>query len=644
MADSSISSERSTDATGYSLVTGAQAEQALRSAIQRLERLGDSSLELAQALIKLGTLRQEKGSHAEADELFQKALDISERTLGSEHIELVQALTSLAGARIVRGSPESAEPLLNRALTISTRYLGDDHPDLVIMVNDFARMYLKAGDYSFAEPLLQRLLAMKRSKGDDHPEVATVLASLAAVHRARGQHESAEGLWRRVLAIRERTLAPNHFAQATALEHLADVCAARGKIGEALQLFQRAQMIRELTLGTDHSSLRTLRERIADLELQASDDSFEAPHAHAPGAQPNDLRPTNQSGINIPVARRAKRESRGLARMESAMPFVERELPRPPAVDEEDRPATPRTAPFSTPEEREAAAIAYRAALLDERQNADDADEGEAIGLAGGVLASVTVLMRKHHREALAVAGVMAFLVIAFATSTRASSEVDQTIAEPPSAAAVSLTGNAPQPQPATSNQLNVPAPNSAALIRKISPPPPRPIEQRNPQVRSERRAERAIVSIPTVSSPSTNRFDSLVRSAGVSARGLSESFLAPPALSTPSIQRPKFDYGESGAPQRSRARLIGSMPTLHYPEQLHGVEAKVLVRFNVDTGGHPEMATFSAVNSPNALLTEAIRKVIQGLRFEPARTGGPESKPIVDGLEVDFVFSPTKR
>src|SRR5439155_7669866 len=117
----------------------------------------------------------------------------------------------------------------------------------------------------------------KRSKGEEHPEVATVLASLASVRRSLGRHESDEQLWRRVLDIRERTLAPNHFAIATALEHLGDACAARGNIAEALSAFQRAQTIRERTLGSAHSSLRTSRERIADLQLQASDNSLEPP-------------------------------------------------------------------------------------------------------------------------------------------------------------------------------------------------------------------------------------------------------------------------------------------------------------------------------------------------------------------------------
>jgi tetratricopeptide (TPR) repeat protein len=266
------------EAAGIALATGDHigAERGLRAAIQVVDGISDSQLELAAALNRLGFLKQEIGSHTEAEICFQRALEVGERALGSEHLGLVPALKGLGTTRLVRGNPQAAEPFLTRALAISQSHLGEDHPDLVLLLNDLTRLYLKQSAFAFAEPLLLRLLELKRPKGEDHPEVATVLASLAVVRQALGRHESAEQLWRRVLSIRERTLAPNHFGIATALEHLAETCTARGKLGEALGLYQRALTIREATLGREHTSLRVSRERIADLELQASEETFDS--------------------------------------------------------------------------------------------------------------------------------------------------------------------------------------------------------------------------------------------------------------------------------------------------------------------------------------------------------------------------------
>ena len=97
---------------------------------------------------------------------------------------------------------------------------------------------------------------------------------LTRANTAMGAHESAERLLRRVLAIRERTLAPNHFATMTTLEHLAESCAARGKLNEALVLLNRALAMRERTLGASHPSVAITRTRIADLELVSSNEEL----------------------------------------------------------------------------------------------------------------------------------------------------------------------------------------------------------------------------------------------------------------------------------------------------------------------------------------------------------------------------------
>jgi hypothetical protein len=291
----------------------------------------------------------------------------------------------------------------------------------------------------------------------------------------------------------------------------------------------------------------------------------------------------------------------------------------------------------------EAAALAYRAALLEEGQNADETDEGEAIGLVRGVFASVVARGRKHMGEILAVAGVMAFLLIALAASTRASSEPDQAIPEPPPAATMSLPAIAPRPLTAAQDELKVPVPNSATPSRIITPPRSHAPEQRNPERVSERRPEPTRISIPTVSSAMTNRVDSLVRAAIAPARILSESFPVLPALTTKNT-RPGFEDSEAATPQISHVRLIGALPVPRYPSQLLDMDREVLVRFGVDTAGYPQMATFSVENSPNDLLTAAIRRVIQDLRFEPARSPAPEFKPIADRVQIRYLFRRSNR
>jgi len=95
-----------------------------------------------------------------------------------------------------------------------------------------------------------------------------------------------------------------------------------------------------------------------------------------------------------------------------------------------------------------------------------------------------------------------------------------------------------------------------------------------------------------------------------------------------------------AGAPVR--ARLIGALPTPRYPaQQLRGrTGGEVRVRFDVDTMGKPVMSTFAVLGSPLPQLASAVREVIPGIRFEPARTPWPESRKMVETVELAFQFA----
>ncbi|HMG11560.1 MAG TPA: TonB family protein, partial [Gemmatimonadaceae bacterium] len=89
--------------------------------------------------------------------------------------------------------------------------------------------------------------------------------------------------------------------------------------------------------------------------------------------------------------------------------------------------------------------------------------------------------------------------------------------------------------------------------------------------------------------------------------------------------------------------RLIGELPTPRIPADVADVEGVVRVHFNVDAQGRPVMSSLTVETSPNPLLTSAVRTVIPSIRFEPARSGGPESRPIGDVVQVAFQFSRRK-
>jgi tetratricopeptide (TPR) repeat protein len=599
MADAAIGFERSIDnMKGYSPILGGDRGTVARPGIAA----GDANDLDFNSLIRLGTQKLDLGNEADAEAYFRKALEAGDRSLGP------------------------------------------DHPDLVLVVNDLTRLYLKRGAHSAAEPLLLRLLDMKRSKGDDHPEVGTVLASLAAVRQALGRHESAEQLWRRVVEIRDRTLAPNHFAIATALEHLGDSCAARGNIREALSVFQRAQTIRERTLGSDHASLRTSRERIADLLLQASEDSLELGPGAAMGPTPEKYRLLSGEPLAAappPPAQVQKPSGPPARKAALVMPrqFSEETEAREDDLAEEGVAATP-------PLMLQSNAAPYRDALDSIREELERPAEPGTFALrSAAILETVTTFLGRREVIAVTVVTVISLLLVAVATNSRAAGGEQTSTAGTQTTSQLTQVAAAVSSAPAltVSDRSAIIAPPATAPARETASRPRVAEEHATPKKAIDKKPEPKSIAIPSVSSAMMSRLDSLASKAATTSGQAAVPLTVQAAPTNFGGQRSSFDYTDQpSAPQR--ARLIGDMPIPRIPDQVADVEGEVRVRFNVDAEGMPVMSTFAVIASPNPLLTTAVRKVIPGMRFEPARASGSDSKPTGDVVQIGFQFARPRR
>lgn len=556
------------------------------------------------------------------------------------------AIRSRAAQKQEAGCYAEAEQLCRQALQIADRALPAGHPDVVILLNDLTRLYLRQAAHDSAEPLLLRLLELKRSKGDDHPEVATVLASLASVRRAMGRHESAEELWRRVVDIRERTLAPNHFAIATALEQLGDSCAARGKIGEALTAFERALAIRELTLGKEHPSVRLARERITDLELQASDESLDATLSAVPARLPIQVRALGEiAGTGAAALTPTFQPSPALP--EARHSFV---LPR--AFDDdvpEDEDGSDYGEPAMARSSLQVSSIPYLDALESVREELERPSEGDSLAERGKAALAVAVafVVARKRTTSIAAAAVAVLLIALAGTSQLRGSERraaadPTTVADPRQAAtsavpgtagAANLTGNSAV---ASANPALM---ASAARTTRSQAPE----DRGTPRRLVERQQEPKRIAIPRVSTNILSALDSVVVKTGGAAALSTESLVLQPAPPAIGMRRSTFLEPDQFAPPQ-RARLIGAPPQPKVPPEALDREGYVVVQFTVDPEGRPVMSTLAVLKSSNPILATAVSKVIPGMRFEPARSAGPDQKAVADLVEIPFNFTDQKR
>jgi TonB family protein len=554
----------------------------------------------------------------------------------SEHTPNYESAIEAAGVAVATADRATAERALREAIH-AVDSLGPDEADLVLVLNDLIRLCLKASEHALAEPLLLRLLDIKRAKGEEHPEYATVLASLAAVRQALGKHEEAEQLWRRVIEIREQILAPNHFTLATAFEHLGEACAARGKFAEALKVSQRALAIREATLGRDHASLRSSRERIADLEMAAGEDILDTG-----GASSGPLkRPAIAPGDGVDVSKPKVVSEKPALLLHSEPAFAE-QPPRPsnPPAAVQRRPS-PAPAPSAVQRKSPAPVPApvkpeaYLSVLENLKDEIAVADERTPATTGQSRMAALVLFLRQP--KAAAIVGVSAITLplaawgVAGAMRSSEVNWVDQktvVAAARPDTHAIAIGTGAG----ATTGAVDRRKDSIAAAAKTAAG-----------TARAADASAKSVAVEPMIRLEGTKRLNISLDSIGTQAR-----LPMPPASTEPLLRLSDANDLNSkaagtlgGTPQR--ARMIGALPTPRYPaqQQRAGTGGSVRVRFDVDTNGRPVMSTFGVVSSPLPQLSAAVKEVIPGIRFEPARTPWPENRAIVETVELTFNFAP---
>src|SRR5262245_27991180 len=103
-------------------------------ALDQIQQSGYRGIE-ADCFGRLGKAYRLQGKYAEAEPLFQRALDIREKAFGPEHPDTATSLNSLAVLYNLQERHAEAEPLLHRVLAISEEALGPEHPDTANSLN-----------------------------------------------------------------------------------------------------------------------------------------------------------------------------------------------------------------------------------------------------------------------------------------------------------------------------------------------------------------------------------------------------------------------------------------------------------------------------------------------------------------------------
>jgi TonB family protein len=491
---------------------------------------------------------------------------------------------------------------------------------LAAHLSDLVRLSLERGELAEAESLLLRLLELKTAEGEDRPDVATVLASLATVRQALGRHESAERLWRRVLIIRERSLAPNHFAIARSVEHLADACAAQGKLEEALTLLQRAIGMQELASDGTSPSLSALGAKIADLRLLALQEGAGLRALRAGSSEPPRaaaMEPPPARADMIPGAQSQGTPTSHLLLMTPSGLYSDTETDSGAAADERD---------------------AY------EPWRSGDARSPRPWWTS---TAALTEQARGHWRQIAIAAAALAVVPLGIVASARSGREGPRPAPSEAALAAAPIergeaAGVVASPTPSLGTLPDTTAAASAPGAPAATDSPQSATRPVHP-VGTPADARGAVVRAPTMKSiqlpdamgaaqsSMSRRMDSTLHAITGSAMLLGNGAQAPR----------RADGGSATAPPAEiapPALAVGS-PMPEYPASLRpeGVSGGVLAEFVVDSTGHADVSTLEVLHSDNRLFTAAVRKALPNMRFIPAESSGHR---VPQRLQMPFSFT----
>jgi tetratricopeptide (TPR) repeat protein len=235
----------------------AEAQPLYNRALELNRRLlTDEHPQTAMSYHNLASNLRDRGKYAEAQGLFEKALAIDRRLFTDEHPETAHMLSGLASNMSAQGKYTAAGALYQRALAIRRRLLTDDHLDTARNYNDLGVSLQDQGMLSAAQASFEKALEIKRRLlTDDHPSTAVSYSNLGSCLDAYGNHAAAQPALERSLEIKRRLLGDEHPSTAVSYHNLAHNLSAQKKYAQAQRLFEKALEIKRRVLPDGHPNI-----------------------------------------------------------------------------------------------------------------------------------------------------------------------------------------------------------------------------------------------------------------------------------------------------------------------------------------------------------------------------------------------------
>jgi Tfp pilus assembly protein PilF len=150
----------------------------------------------AMSAVQLGRIAYQRIEYEKAYSYFRKAVELESDNPHYLHVAGIMAYTL--------GRYAEAEPLFKRSLEISEKSLGPDHPDVAGNLNNLGELFRHQGRDAEAEPLYKRAIAIvEKTFGSTHPELVGMYGNYALLLRKFGRETEAVEYERKAEQVKE---------------------------------------------------------------------------------------------------------------------------------------------------------------------------------------------------------------------------------------------------------------------------------------------------------------------------------------------------------------------------------------------------------------------------------------------------------
>lgn len=230
-----------------------EAVAAYRHAVQMMEQCRPDPFDFASGLNSLAVTYEYMGRTGDADQYFQKAIEMIEQAVGPNNVSRAQILVNQATCYSHRNQFTKAEKTAREAISIYLDLAPPRSPALANARSVLASMLLWRGAIEEADALTDQALdVLKMNPAQNDGSYGMTLNNRGAVRWAQGRAEEAGDFFRQSVSNLEQQVGAASPALIHPLTNLAFLLSSSGRFSQAVDHLSRALYIMENSIGIDN--------------------------------------------------------------------------------------------------------------------------------------------------------------------------------------------------------------------------------------------------------------------------------------------------------------------------------------------------------------------------------------------------------